>query len=522
MRAGLYARVSSEEQTQGYSIDAQRRAFRTLVEGRGWTIHREYVEGGRSAHTDDIRKRPVFKEAIGDALAGKYDVLVVHKIDRFSRKLRITLEYFEKLGKAGVGFVSIENQMDYSTPHGKFYLVIQGGLAELYSDNLGEETKKGWHERRDQGLYCGLLPFGAVKGNDDVPVPDTRELVIDHPDGTATGRTNYDGLLLAFSEAGKGATDGAIARLLNARGYRTTGNRGANPFSKDTVRGMLTNRFYLGELPVREKGKVVRWTTARHAPFITEDMMTQAQEARERNRRMPRNRPGKASPCSFTGIARCWYCGGRYHVGATKGGRRRLMCYNRAQRRADCPAKSAALEVYEEQIRLYLENFSIPEDYQARILAEHGRLQAAYDDIERERTSLKGQLDRLKKLFRWGDIAEEQYVSEKRHIERRLGSLAPSAGGAQVLERLAAFLNDVSSAWQDAAQDHRNALLRQLFDEVWIRDDRVVAVRPRGELEPFFKLSFEDWMKQRFETEEPIPLGVARNYNPPGVYPSGA
>tara|TARA_Y100001001_G_C7778259_1_gene227983 strand:- start:61 stop:270 length:210 start_codon:yes stop_codon:yes gene_type:complete len=49
------------------------------------------------------------KEAMEDAMAGHYDVLVVHKIDRFSRKLRLALEYFEKLGKAGVGFVSIEN-----------------------------------------------------------------------------------------------------------------------------------------------------------------------------------------------------------------------------------------------------------------------------------------------------------------------------------------------------------------------------------------------------------------------------
>ena len=38
MRAALYARVSTEEQTEGYSIDAQRRAFETLVDGRGWTI----------------------------------------------------------------------------------------------------------------------------------------------------------------------------------------------------------------------------------------------------------------------------------------------------------------------------------------------------------------------------------------------------------------------------------------------------------------------------------------------------
>ena len=129
LKAAVYARVSSEEQVEGYSLDAQRRAFRALVEGRGWTVFHEYLEEGRSAHTDDIRKRPVFKQAIDDALAGRYDVLVVHKIDRFSRKLRVTLEYFEKLGKAGVGFVSIQNEIDYSTPTGKFMLVMQGGAC---------------------------------------------------------------------------------------------------------------------------------------------------------------------------------------------------------------------------------------------------------------------------------------------------------------------------------------------------------------------------------------------------------
>ena len=107
--AALYARVSTEEQVEGYSLDAQSRAFRALAQGRGWTVYREYVEEGRSAHADDIKKRPVFREAIDDALDGKYGVLVVHKIDRFSRKLRVTLEFFEKLGRAGVGFVSIEN-----------------------------------------------------------------------------------------------------------------------------------------------------------------------------------------------------------------------------------------------------------------------------------------------------------------------------------------------------------------------------------------------------------------------------
>jgi len=78
MKAALLARVSTEEQVEGYSLDAQRRAFNTLVQGRGWTVYRRNTsEEGRSAHTDDINKRPIFKEAIEDALAKRYDVLVV-------------------------------------------------------------------------------------------------------------------------------------------------------------------------------------------------------------------------------------------------------------------------------------------------------------------------------------------------------------------------------------------------------------------------------------------------------------
>ena len=185
------------------------------------------------------------------------------------------------------------------------------------------------------------------------------------------------------------------------------------------------------------------------------------------------------------------------------------MCYNRAQRRADCPAKSAPLDLYEEQIGLYLTTFRIPEDYQAAILTEHGRLQSSYDRADSERDSLKARMERLKKLYAWGDISEEDYLQEKRRIERQLQSLAPRDDYSQVLRRLATFLRDVSRAWAGASQEQRDRLLRQLFDEVWIQDDRVAAVRPRTEFEPFFKLSFEEWLRQQSESAEPIPLGVA-------------
>ncbi len=476
MKAVLYARVSTEEQTEGYSIDAQRRAFHTLCQARGWTPHHEYIEAGKSAHTDDLRKRPVFKQAMDDALTGKYDVLVVHKIDRFSRKLRITLEYFEKLGKAGVGFVSIENQIDYSTPTGKFMLVMQGGLAELYSDNLSQETKKGWAERKAQGLYCGLLPFGAIKGEDGIPVP--------YPD-------TYPGLNMAFELATNGKTYREIAQSLNASGYRSTGNQGTRPFSKDTVAGILKNRFYIGELPDGNGG----WVKGKHSPFISEELWNLAQKASERNRKAQKSVPRGRSTSSLTGLAHCAYCRGRMNIAEVVNGRKRMTCYTRTKG-WECPQKSMYLDIYENQLEEYLGNFHIPEDYQEKILEAHRKLQAAYDDLDDRRARLETRLERLKELYSWGDIGREEYLNERDAIRSELAQLTPLMEHDGSLDKLAVFLANVADAWHNANQEQRNRIACCLFQEVWIKDKEVIAVKPQPELKPFFDLNFEEMQRR--------------------------
>jgi site-specific DNA recombinase len=213
--------------------------------------------------------------------------------------------------------------MDFTTPSGKVHLALLGAFAQYYSDNLSQETKKGWHERRAQGLYCGLLPFGVMKGQDGVPVPDTKEI---HLSGHST--CNYEGLQLAFQAAANGRSDREVAQVINAAGYRTAGNQGNRPFSKDTTRGMLTNRFYLGYLPNGNGG----WIKGRHEAFINEELWNQVQEMRRRNATSThtRCRSGRRV-CSLTGVTHCWYCKGRIHVRFTKKGKARLGCSNRAK-----------------------------------------------------------------------------------------------------------------------------------------------------------------------------------------------
>ena len=131
MRAALYARVSTDEQVEGYSIDAQLRASRDLAHQRGWVIVEEYVDEGKSARVEDIDKRPKFKEMLKAARDKQFDVLIVHKLDRFSRNVIVTLKSFEELWENGITFISITEQMDFTTPIGKVFLAIVGAFADF-------------------------------------------------------------------------------------------------------------------------------------------------------------------------------------------------------------------------------------------------------------------------------------------------------------------------------------------------------------------------------------------------------
>jgi site-specific DNA recombinase len=477
MRAALYARVSSEEQVEGYSIDAQIRAFYTLCEARGWTPVKEYIEEGKSARTEDIGKRSVFKEMIADALLGKFEVLIVHKLDRFSRNLRITLEYFDKLLKAGVTFVSINEQMDFTTPSGKVHLALLGAFAQYYSDNLSQETKKGWAERRAQGLYCGLLPFAAMKGEDGIPVP--------HPD-------THPGLVLAFELAAQGKSDREVAIALNTAGYRTAGNRGNRPFAKDSVRDMLKNRFYLGELPDGNGG----WLKGKHRSFISQELFDRAQAERTKRRHTASNRiRARARTYSLSGLIWCKYCRSKVHIHQNSTGKPRAYCSSKA-RGFDCESKSTFLEVYEAQIQWYLGNFIVPEDYKGKIIEAQRKLQASYDDTVSRRNTLERRLQKIKELYKWGHMSKGEYLADYNEIQKELETLVTPDDRGKTLQKLAHFLANVADAWKEGTQEQRNKMANVLFEQIWIEDNKVAEVKPRDELRPFFQLSYEEHLQK--------------------------
>ena len=483
-RAALYVRVSSKEQVEGYSLDAQRRACRDLCAARGYALVAEYADEGVSANTDNLAKRPDFARMLADAEAGRFDVLVVHKMDRFARKLRVALECLERLGRARAGVVSVsEPNLDYSTPQGFLFLSMLGALAEWYSRNLSAEVKKGYQERKHRGLYGGRIPLGAIKGDDGVPVPDTRPVEIHGRVSSA-----YEAVVLAFERSAEGATDAEVAELLNTAGYRPQPHARRARFTRDSVRAMLANRFYVGELPLGKRGKD-GWVKAAHPPFVSAELFDAVQ--RHRERRTAHTNPYKirrgVRVHSFSGLVRCAACGESLH----QEGRQRLYCWGRRQQVNGCRAPSASLAEIEAELGDYLRGLRLPDDVKHRILAAYAEAKPELIERERQRQALETQLRRLGDLFVLGDLPKAEYEARRAALRQQIAALAEAEGHGRldVLENLQRYLLNAAEAWEDADAEQRNRLARALFEAVVIRDGHIAAVRPRPEFQPYFVLA---------------------------------
>src|SRR6516165_4114695 len=84
--AVIYARVSSEEQVQGYSIQAQLHACREWAEKYGYSVAKEYLEEGQSAFRN-LEKRTALKELLADSVSKQrgFNLIIAQKLDRLFR-----------------------------------------------------------------------------------------------------------------------------------------------------------------------------------------------------------------------------------------------------------------------------------------------------------------------------------------------------------------------------------------------------------------------------------------------------
>jgi DNA invertase Pin-like site-specific DNA recombinase len=141
-RAGLYARVSTNDQQ---TLSMQSRAMREYAARRGWSIAVQVREVGSSA-----AKREAREKLLESARRREIDVVLVWRLDRWGR-----LATLQELEHLGVGFVSLTEALDLTTPAGRAMAGLLAIFAEFEREILRERTKAGLAQARQNGKRLG-------------------------------------------------------------------------------------------------------------------------------------------------------------------------------------------------------------------------------------------------------------------------------------------------------------------------------------------------------------------------------
>jgi DNA invertase Pin-like site-specific DNA recombinase len=146
MRAGLYYRVSTSGQTHALQRDELRR----LAEHRGFTTV-EYTDTGSGSGL----KLPERDRMLADARAGKLDIVVCWKFDRFGRSTRDLLDALDCFRRWNVEFISVSEGLDTSTPMGKLVFTMFAALGEFEKSLIAERVRAGLAAARRRGKTIG-------------------------------------------------------------------------------------------------------------------------------------------------------------------------------------------------------------------------------------------------------------------------------------------------------------------------------------------------------------------------------
>lgn len=288
-----YCRVSTEEQAEeGWSIEGQTdklRAYSSLHDLGEITVISDPGISGKNM------LRPGVQQLLAAVEAGHASHVIVWKLDRLSRSLRDLMELRDTFDKYGVILHSVCENLDLSSPAGRWFFSMMGGQAEYYREALSENVSMGLDRLVKEGRW---------------------------PNRPKTGYDMIDGLLVPNVDAPM------VIECFRLRGermsYRVIEDR--TGFKYSTVKSILDSRIYRGE--TFRKGK---WTRGIHDPLVSEDEWQNAHRGTAKGVRQ--------SSDPLSGRVVCGLCNRKMVVAQNGKGHLTYRCRHRGQG-CDQPSRS--------------------------------------------------------------------------------------------------------------------------------------------------------------------------------------
>lgn len=303
------------------SISAQQRAIQEYALANNIKIVKWYVDEAKSARTDDREQFLKMIEDCEDKTNKDVSLVIVHKLDRFSRNKYDSAFYKRKLALNGKRLFSIIEHFDDS-PESRLLESVVEGMNQFYSENLSREALKGLKENAYTCRTTGSTPPLGLKVN-----KETLRFEIDEP--------NADAIRLLFKRFVEDRWSyQMICDELNAKGFRTT--RGNLFNSKSTLIDYLNNEKYVGRLSYLKSKKdplTGKRTCKRNynrdeiivvenaiPAIIDEDTFNKAQEILAQRRRNASSYKSSRKMNLLVGKVMCGKCGCLMNINTRKSG----------------------------------------------------------------------------------------------------------------------------------------------------------------------------------------------------------
>lgn len=457
-RAGLYIRVSTEEQVDNYSIPEQKRRLEAYCQSHDWAVAEEYIDGGFSGAKLD---RPAMQKMITDTKAGNLDVVVSLKLDRLSRSQKDTLHLIEDVFLPNhVDYVSVNESFDTGTSFGRAMVGILSVFAQLEREQILERMHIGMEARVRSGLIHGALPFGYNR---------------DKEKGLSVNEFQAEIVRDVFSHWLKGHSYSEISRIMSKK---YPGVLAWHNISQ--VITILKNPVYIGK--VNFNGEVLN---GKHDPIVSNSVFEQTQILVRTKTRCQ----GKQTHYLLSGILWCSKCGERYGVRSTKCNGVHYSYYccmpNRKrigkENQKKCKSKNWPTHKLESIIideikklafdRQYFEELSSPnEDHIGRLT-----------QLEKSISKYDQQVERLMDLYALDNTPIEKLnqkiniiYEKKKALENELSKLRKPV--IQSYEDYKEIFNSVEMIFESGDIEQKKSLVRSIIKRIEINDDDVTII----------------------------------------------
>lgn len=449
LRAGLYERVSTEEQSKfGFSIADQEEALKEYCEKNSIKIVDHYKDEGISGAKPPL-KRPALHRLIEDVKAGRIDIILFTRLDRWFRSVKEYFKVQEILDKHGVQWKAIRENYDTTTANGQMAITIFLAVAQNERDKGAERVKAVLKSKRKNKEACfggPHKPMGYMKQPDENGV---MRLVKDPEEEQMT--QEFWNILVKHNNLAK-----AIRHMNEQHGV-----------TKDTKTWMRIARspFYCG-----------MWDGIEDfcEPYVSMEDWVMIQETAERRRQDTRAK----NIYLFSGMIRCPDCGhilcGTYKTNTRAGKKYKYLSYRCRFKFTTCTYKHSPSE---KKVEKYLLKNLRP--LMEKTILEHEIEKAKPKKKPKSKLpALKEKLRRLNVMYLAGNMPDEEYLKEdaelKAQIAKAEDELPPPERDITPLQEL--LKTNFEEIYKTLDQEEKRRFWRGIVKEIKFDDKTIVDV----------------------------------------------